>query len=202
MKRNSPYFSLSSFELWCVGLATLALLIGGNARLFLEHYGLLGSSEIVGHQLSNRFTDGLSLIDAFTLTPEVVTFLTWAIIGLVLFSIAQAVRRASANIALTEELGTDRYIHPDNFDRRRYWRQVAIDAGISLVLLLLALTGAALYMLLVVPVGFMYVQDFLLTLKAAQLVDLTLGLFVTYIGGLVLYFIAKATVRHYQKTVR
>jgi hypothetical protein len=202
MRRTSPYFLPSTFELWCVGFATLALLIAGNAKLFLEHYGLLGSSEVVGKQLSNRFSSGLSLLDSLSLTPEVVTFLTWAVVGLVLFSIAQALRRASENVALTEQLGTDRYIHPDNFSRRGYWQHIAIDASVSLVLILLTLTATALYILLVVPVGFMYVQDFLLTLGLGQLVDLGLGLFVTYAGGIVLYLLTKVTVRHHQRTAQ
>lgn len=200
MRRNSPYFSLSSFELWCVGLSTLALLIAGNIKLFLEHYGLLGSSAVVGQELSNRFTSGLSLLDTFSMTPQVVTFLTWAVIGLVLFSIGQALRRASAAVTLAEELGTNRYVHPDNFNRREYWRRVATDATVSLVLLMLTLAVAILYMLLVVPVGFMYVQNFLLTLGARQLLDLALGIFVMYVGGLVLYFLAKIAITHHHRT--
>jgi hypothetical protein len=200
MRRTSPYFLPSSFELWCIGLCTSALLIAGNTKLFLQHYGLLGSSQVVGQQLSNRFSSGLSLLDTFSFTPDVVTFIAWAIAGLLIFSFAQAFKRASANVALAEQLGTDRYVHPQEFNRKQYWRHVAIDTSISLGLLVLTGIAAVLYILLVVPVGFMYVQDFLLTLHLNEMIHLSLGIFVTYVGGLGLYLLAKATLRHYQKT--
>lgn len=188
---------LSAFELWCVALVSLGLLIVGNARIFLERYGLIGSSAEIHRQLTSQVSSGLSVLDSFTVTPALVTFITWGMIGLVLFSIIQAAVRASGIVRLERDLSSNRYVHPQNFDRGVYWKRIATDAVLSFVLLALLVAAAVMYVVFAVPVGFAYVQRFLLHISLPHTFDLLAGLFTIFVGTALLYWLIKLAVWHH-----
>jgi hypothetical protein len=184
-------YSLSSFELWCIALGSLAVLIAGNARALLGRYGLLNSSQVVGQQLSGRLTSGLGTLDSFSITPGLVTLIVWGGVGMAIFSLTQAILRASATVSFQRQLGSNRFVHPSNFNRRDYWRQVLTHTVVSFGLLALLVLVAGLYLLFVAPVSFYYSQAFLLDISLAHLPSLALGLFTVFAGTAALYGAAK-----------
>jgi hypothetical protein len=182
----------SVYEYWYLGLATLAVLLAGNAKVLLQHFGLVNSSGVVGEQVSDTVGSGLRALDAFNATPGVVTFITWGVIGLILFSLVQTFVRASGYIEFEREVGSSRFVHPANFSRRRYWRTILLHAFLSFGLIILFLTYLALYVLFIVPVASLYLQRVLIVSDPSRLLDLTLSIFVMAAGTFVLYFILKA----------
>jgi len=184
-------FLLSKFELWCLSLSSLGLLIVGNARLFLERYGLVSSSHVVGQELSGHFTSGLGVLDSFSITPGLVTLIVWGGIGMIIFSLTQAIMRASAAVSYQRELSSNRFVHPAGFDRQTYWRQILKHTALSFGLLALLALATALYLLFVIPVSFYYTQTFLLAVSLNHLPSLLVGLFAALVGTTVLYYIAK-----------
>jgi hypothetical protein len=182
----------SVYEYWYLGLASLAVLIAGNAKVLLQHFGLINSSGVVGERVSDTVGSGLRVLDTFNATPGVVTFITWGVIGLILFSLVQTFVRASGYIEFEREVGSNRFVHPANFSRRRYWRTILLHAFLSFGLIILLLIYAALYVLFVVPVASLYLQRVLIVSDPSRLLDLALCIFVTGAGTFVLYFILKA----------
>jgi len=190
----------TTFELWCVACCAAALLLAGNAKLLLEHYNLISSSTVVGQELSDRFTSGLGVLDSFSLTPGLVTFTVWGAIGLIVFSLAQAVLRASNALHYERDLGSNRYVHPESFSRERYWQRVAQDSLASFGLLCLLAVAGGFYLLCIVPVSFFYLQGFLLHLSLSRLMNALLGIFTAFAGTLGLYIILKLVLWHHRRS--
>jgi hypothetical protein len=197
MRTKERQLFLSTFELWCIALVSLALLIAGSAQVFLERYGLIGSSAEIHRQLTSQVSSGLSVLDSFTVTPAVVTFITWGLIGLVLFSVIQAAARASGIVRFERDLSSNRYVHPQNFDRATYWRRIVTDTLLSFVLLALLVAAAVMYVVFAVPVSFVYVQRFLLHVSLPHTLDLLAGLFTIFVGTTALYWLIKLAAWHH-----
>jgi uncharacterized BrkB/YihY/UPF0761 family membrane protein len=189
--RSNHPLSFSSFELWCVALCSLTLLLGGDAKILLARLGLVSSADVVGRQLSGQVTSGLSALDSLSLTPGLVTLIVWGAVGMVIYSFIQALQRASASVKDTREVSSNRFIHPKNFDRRAYWRQVLVHTGASFGLLLLLALLAGLYLFYAIPVGFYYTQVFIQQMGVSQVPNLLLGLFVVLTGTTALYYVIK-----------
>jgi hypothetical protein len=202
MRTQENPFVPSIYEYWYLFLAAVAVLIAGNARVLLQHYGLIASSNIVGDRVSSTVGSGLRAIDTFSATPGVVTFMTWGIVGLILFSLVQAFVKASGVIDFEREVGSNHFVHPDNFNRRNYWRTILLNTFLSFGLTVLLLIGTMLYVLFVVPVASLYLQRFLIVSSMGRVLDLVLSLFVVSTGTFALYFIVKAVLwqhRHSQR---
>lgn len=190
----------SLYEYWYITLAALVVLVTGNAKILLQHFGLMNSSYIVGDHVSNTVGSGLHVIDDFNATPGIVTFITWGVIGLVVFSLLHALRKASGAIDFEREVGSNRFIHPTNFSRRRYWRTILVNTFLSFGLITLLLFGIVLYVLFVVPVASLYLQRFLIVSSLARLLDLAVSLLIVGTGTLAVYFILKAVLWHHHHT--
>jgi hypothetical protein len=198
MRSNENPFFPTIYELGYVGIATLAVLIAGNAKALLEHFGLISSSDVVGDRVSTTVGSGLKVIDAFSATPGLVTFITWGIIGLILFSLVQAFIRASGEIEFEREVGSSRFIHPANFRRDRYWRTILFNAFLSFGLIVFLLISIVLYILFVVPIASLYLQRFLILSTASRLLALLVSLFIISVGTFALYCILKAVLWQYR----
>jgi hypothetical protein len=202
MRTKENPFIPSVYEYWYLALAALVVLIAGNAKALLEHFGLIDSSTIVGDQVSGTIGSGLRVLDTFNATPGLVTFITWGIIGLVLFSVIQAFVKASSIIDFEREVGSNHFVHPANFSRRRYWRTVMLNSFLSFGLIMMLLISIVLYVLFVVPVASLYLQRFLIVSSLGRWLDLVFSFFVVGTGTFAVYFILKAVLwqhRHSQR---
>jgi hypothetical protein len=197
---NTSYRQLvpSAFEVWCVSLGALALLVAGNAKIFLQRYDLISSSAVVHQQLSSTVGSGLGVLDSYSFTPGLVTFMTWGIIGLFTFSLVQAFVRASGVIKFEREVGSNRYVHPQNFSQDSYWKRIVTDSAVSFALLVLLGVVAMMYLLFVIPVGFIYAQRFLLHAQVGTIVSLLLGVFTVFVGTAILYLLLKLVILHHR----
>jgi len=198
MPKSYRHILPSSFELWCVGFAALGLLIAGNAKLLLEHLGIIDSSVVVRSQLVSHVNDGLKTIDSLNATPAFVTFITWGIIGLVLLSLLQALYHTSRTLEYERELGTNEYVHPQGFNPKGYWRHLAVNTIVSLCLFSAFIVAAALFVLFVVPVGFAYTQQLIIDPSLQNIGTFLLGAFTIFAGTALLYLLGKVLVWHHR----
>lgn len=192
----------SIYEYWYSVMAAMAILVAGNAKVLLEHFGLMSSSNIVGNHVSATVGGSLRVIDNLSATPGVVTFITWGIIGLVVFSIIHAFTKASSALDFERELGSNRFVHPANFNPRRYWHTILLNAFLSFGLIAMLAASIVLYVLFVVPIASLYLQRCLIVSSIGRFVDLAISLFIVSTGTLALYFVLRAVLwqhRHSQQ---
>ncbi len=192
----------SLFELWYVVLGSFGLLVVGCAKAVMQHYGVIGASVYVNQHLSTTIGDGLQYVDSFTFTPGLITFLTWSIIGMLLFSFIQALLRATGTLQFERDVSSNRYVHPVSFNRKRYWHNILSDITMSLGLLIALIFYSTMYLLFIVPVSFSYTQHFLLNTSLSNLPLFFLGVFTIFAGSLLLYTIVKAFIWHHRISVR
>ncbi|HSX15846.1 MAG TPA: hypothetical protein VLF40_03595 [Candidatus Saccharimonadales bacterium] len=199
MPQPNHHLLPSAFELWCVGLAAAAVLAIGNAKVFLERYGLVGSSDVVRGQLSHQVGSGLAVLDTFKLTAALATFVAWSIFGLIIFSIIYSVVHTTRVIREQHELGSEAYIHPRHFDPAGYRRQVIRAAVVSFLLLGALAVSLLVCVLLVFPISIAYTRHFLLQTSLAHTLDFAIGCFTVFVATLALYTLCRVTLRHYRQ---
>lgn len=181
----------SAFELWCVVAVSAAILVAGNAKVLLQKLGLISSSSVVSQHVSSTVGNSLVTFDSYSITPGLVTFITWSIIGLVTFSIAQAFVRASGMIKFEREVSSNQYVHPQNFKRDSYWKNIATDTVVSFVSLSLLAVGFTMDVLYVLPTSFTDIQRFLLDPSTTNAASLAVGIVAVLASTTVVYLLFK-----------
>lgn len=192
----------SGIELGYVALAAFALLLVGNAKFILQRYGLIGPSALVQRQLAHGVGSGLQYLDSFNITAGAVNFIIWSLVGLVGFSVVQALLKATGIIRFERDLSSNRYVHPQNFDRKVYWRHIVTDAAISFILLALLAAVTALYVVIIVPTALNYTQQFIISSDMSHLGSLAIGAVTAFAGTFVVYALWKLVVWHHRASVR
>lgn len=188
----------SRLETWGVAFFSLVFVLLGSAHDLLQRYGLISSSHVVHDQLSKGVGQGLQKLDSYSFTQNATTFVVWGLVGLVSFSIFQTVWRASQRLKYEQEVSSNEYIHPANFNRQNYWRTIVVDLGLSLVFTALLLVSLGFYALRALPYATHHVGRFLLQLNLGNLKDLALGLVVGFASTYVLYVVWKISVWHHR----
>ncbi len=178
--------------------ATFLIVLLGNGKDLLARYGLSSSSAVVQQHIGNSFGSGLTKLDSFRFTNGVVTFGIWAIVGLVSLSVLQAVLRVSSEVSYEKEVGSSHYVHPTNFSRSAYWRQLLLNAFFSFGSLLLLCFMIGVYLFAILPQGFTYARRFLLHVTVPSVGYLLTGLAIVFIGTLALYICIKLVIVHHR----
>ena len=198
MKTKSLRIIPTRIETLGVAFFSLVFLLLGNAHDLLQRYGLISSSQIVHDQLGKGVGQGLQKLDSYSFTQNATTFIVWGLVGLISFSIFQTIWRASQRLKYQQEVSSNQYIHPANFNRHSYWRSISMDLGLSLIFTALLLTGLAVYLLRALPYATHHVGRFLLQLNVTNLADLAIGLAVGFLATYLLYVLWKITVWHHR----
>lgn len=198
MHNRLIYFLPNGAELIGTTFATFLIVLLGNGKDLLDRYGLSSSSAVVRQNIGNSFGSGLTKLDSFRFTNGVVTFGIWAIVGLVSLSVLQAILRVSSEVSYDKEVGSSHYVHPNNFSRTKYWRQILLNALFSFGSLLLLVLMAGVYLFAVLPRGFLYARRFLLHITVPGIGYLLAGLAIVFIGTLALYICIKLVMVHHR----
>lgn len=178
LKRILP----NGFELIGLGFLTIFVTILGNSQQLIEYYGLSSSTDVIKTSASQAISNGLAVLDSFSFTRTVITFIIWGVVGLLSLSVVQAIGRVWQTIEYDEEVSSKHYVHPRMFTRKRFWREVIEDFfGLAAGVILLA-TSLYCFMAVVWPVGLTYARDFLLSMSLAKAGLFVVGLFVLYCG--------------------
>jgi hypothetical protein len=186
MSIKYQYLLPGRVELCILGIIAIAVTIIGNAHRMCDYYGLNGSDQLLKQSASEGVNSGLSQLDAFSFTNQVVTFLIWAIIGLLCFSIVQAMMHGYKEFRHEEELSSERYIHPRTFTRRAFWRQVIASSVTQMIGFILLAIGTYVFLVYLLPISLIYCRVFLLGTDVTAFGYYVLGLAILYIGLIIL----------------
>lgn len=196
MNIRLKYLVPSVFEVIAVAFAALAIVLLANSRQLLSYYDLQSSNQLIKSSAGGAMSQGLSRLDNFTWTGPVVTFLIWAGIGVICFSIAQGLVRAYKEFEFEEELSSTRYIHPSTFTKARFWKGVVKDFTGTTVGLLLVAAAVICFLLLVLPVGMAYSRVFLFDVSVSNFLYIILGLAVIFAGLVVIDVFVRILLQH------
>jgi hypothetical protein len=194
MSKSSKLILPGTFELWCLTVASLAILLVGNMRFLLARYGLVESSELINTQINARLKTGLHLLDSFSATATAITFVLWVLAGIITISLVNTFAHASEVLRFEQDVSSNKFIHPRNFDPRRYWRHIFVGTVWSFILFCMLALGVVLYMAIVIPVSFSFIQRFLLSLHLGDIPYMLLGLGAVFGGTVVIYMLIKSIV--------
>lgn len=198
--RRSPIRLLwpSAIELWYVAFASFALVMVGNGKLMMEKAGLIGSAHLIGEQVSTKVLWGSNLLDTFRFTASVVSLIFWGATGLIIYSALQAVVTGLRDFQYRRDFDSNRFIHPQGFTHRSYWRQVVSDAFLGFVLLALLVAGGFAYLVVAIPDSFVYFHRFILHPSLLTALYLPVSFAIAFAATVVLYLLLKLVVRHHR----
>ncbi|HET6925162.1 MAG TPA: hypothetical protein VFH39_05000 [Candidatus Saccharimonadales bacterium] len=176
-----------------VGLLFVALMILllGNTQQLLEYYGFDTSGQVIKQGAHQAIASGLSKLDGLSFTDRVVTFVVWALIGVVCFSLVQLIGRVYHDFEEEEKVSSNRYVHPSTFRRADFWKQVALDFIVATISLGLLVAGVVLLFAYVLPVALSYSESFLTHASLSHFINFLVGFFMVYVWSLVLAVIFK-----------
>jgi hypothetical protein len=190
----------SAIELGYVALVACVIILVGNGKLILERAGMISSAHLIGQQVSTKVTAGLDSLSRFQFTGTVVDFILWGGIGLIIYSALYAVIRVIRTGEYWRDFDTQEFVHPRQFDRNVYWRQVTINTIVGFILLAVFVVIATLYVIVAIPASFAYARRFILKPGFDTAVDLLMSFIVAFVATTILYFSLKLVIRHHRVT--
>lgn len=182
MKLHLKYLVPSVFEVVGAGFVTVVLVLVANSHQLLNYYGLQSSDQVLRTSATGAVSSALDKLDGLTATASVVTFVIWAVVGMVCFSIVQSIGQTISELEFEEQLSSRRYIHPATFTKAHFWKGVVQDfVGLAASFALLAAAVSA-FVLFVLPVGLAYSRLFLFTINLVNAGYFVIGLAVMFVG--------------------
>jgi hypothetical protein len=147
-------------ELIYILFVTCVLTLVGNAQLIAERIGLMGSANFISQQASTKVTPGFDTLRSFRFISETVELLIWGGIGLIAYSVLEALIRARRIARYHPSLDSSVHIQPQHVSHVATWRPILSDAVYSFVLLFLFLLVCGGYVILATPTSTAYMQRF------------------------------------------
>jgi len=182
-------------------LVVLFVLVGSTPQL-LEYYGLNNANQVIKQGAGHAITTGLGRLDGLSFTASAVTFLVWAVVGILCFAIVQALSRVYQEVKEENQVSSSRYIHPNTFARATFWRQVALDFVSIFLSLAILIAGFYLLFAFVLPAALAYTQELLTGNGFQHLGGFVLGFCILYGWVLVLAAILKFVINRHRLTSR
>lgn len=186
MKINTKPLAPSAIEYAATASLAIGVVLLANTRQLLGYYNLEASNQVVKNSASNVVESALKSIDSLSATSGIVTFLIWAVVGIVCFGIVEAVASAAHEIQLESQLSSRRYVHPATFTKTKFWRGVLLNTTTLLLGLILLAAASFVFIVFLLPLGLAYSRPFLINFNFVSLLDILLGVVVIFAGLLVL----------------
>lgn len=181
LKKLTP----SKAEVVFCGFLAVTLGLLSNTKLLLATQGLTTAAHSIGTSAQAAVTTGLAWLDTYELTTTVVTFMVWALIGLMTLSIIQAFGHALYQFDEKSRLSSNAYVHPSNFNRKKFWHVVLITSLGSFAVAAVSLVYIVIFCLYLLPISSLYIGAYLSEFKLVDLPYALLGfalLFVSVLG--------------------
>ena len=173
-------------EYFGLAFVAVALVLLANSRQLLGYYGLTASDQLVQSSAHEATHHGLKLLDSVSATSSVVTFLIWAMVGMVCFAIVESMFATVRELHLESELSSNRYVHPAAFTKARFWRGLLLN-GLSLFLGVLLLASSVFgFVLFIVPLGLAYCRPLLFSTSLSNAGFFVLGAAIIYVALLII----------------
>lgn len=181
LKKLTP----SKAEVAFCGFLAVVLGLLSNTQLLLSTQGLTTAAHSLDSGAREAIASGLAWLDTYELTTTVVTFLVWALIGLLTLSIIQAFGHVLYEFDEKSRLSSNAYIHPSNFNRKKFWHAVYVTSLGSFAVAASALIYIVIFCLYLLPISSLYISAYFNEFKLADLPYTLLGfalLFVSIVG--------------------
>jgi hypothetical protein len=185
MKIKTESLEPSALEIATAASLALGVVLLANTRQLLAYYNLESSDQFVRNSAGNVVEAALKAIDSLRATNGVVTFLIWAVVGVVCFGIVEAIASAIAEFRLESELSTRRYVHPAAFTKVKFWRGILFNSLTLFIGMILLATVILEFVVFVLPLGLVYSRPFLYNFTLSSLLDILLGVILIFVGLLI-----------------
>ena len=116
---------------YCVVVTSFLLLAVMLPTLF-NRYNTFGAGEVLRSGAGGVVGRFLLHIDQLSFTNNVVTFLLWGVVGMLVYGLVSSIVRAFAKAELNRELAGDEYVHPASFSRKKYWHEELLISAVSI----------------------------------------------------------------------
>src|SRR4051812_43177128 len=108
MKTQFRHLALTAYEIIFCGFLAIIIIFLANTKGLLNYYGLSSSNDLIKTSAGSVVTDALKVIDSFSATSGVVTFLIWAVVGVVCFGIVEALGSGYQELKLQKQISSNR----------------------------------------------------------------------------------------------
>lgn len=120
--------------LGAVGTA-VAVFFLASVPTIIRHLQLTQAQTLLLDKTEHAITSFLAVLDSFSFTNTVVTFLFWGFIGIIIYGLTTALVRLWQAGEEEKELISDEYVHPAGFSKKQFWRQIIEKEAFSAALL-------------------------------------------------------------------
>lgn len=168
------YFSLSIFVLFVANFNYL--------RVYLLYSG--ADTDVSTNVFSQYFSQLVQIVNGTPYLPEGTVFIFWSLVGLVVYSIIQAMYNVYHSAKENVQIATH-FLHPTNYTNARFWGEIALQFIAHVSLYALTVLWFVVFFYVLIPIGSVVVRHFL---EAASI-----GSFLNFIGSFVLLYIGVVT---------
>jgi uncharacterized membrane protein YhaH (DUF805 family) len=179
-----------AYAVVATSLVLLALLL----PTIFNHYNTFGAREVLASGAGNALSNFLLRIDQLSFTNDVVTFLLWGVIGMVVYGLISSLLRALAKAEQERELASDDYVHPTAFSRTKFWHEELLISAVSFVSFALFLASTAFVLLSLLPAATVHVRS--LVTSGDRGIWQTAAAVVVLVGGSCLILLCYKLWRH------
>lgn len=179
---------------YSVAITALILFVLGMPTI-LDKYNTFGAREVLASDTGSFVSRVLLRIDELSFTNNVVTFLLWGLVGMVVYALVSSLLRALAKAELERELASDTYVHPAAFSRTKFWREELLISATTMVTMAVLLAVCAFVFLTVLPSATVHLRS-LITSNANASIWPTVASTILLIVGINLVITAYKLWRH------
>lgn len=184
MKLHLSSVSPTGRDIVRCSIFALGLVAIGNLYQSVNYYIFKPANQPAPQTTHDLIVAVMARIDAYQPSPTIITFLFWALVGVVVLALIQglvhALRRVSYLQFASSRYG--RHLHARPLSRWAFWKQWFITAVGSFMALTTALFIFSFFALCIVPVGVVYTRIFLFSPTPFNLVYALMGLTMMFIG--------------------
>jgi len=126
-------FAITSFVVVALLLPTI-----------LDQYNTFGAREMAMSGFGSAMGKFLLHIDELSFTNNLVTFMMWGVVGMIIYGLISSLIRAFAKAELERELASNEYVHPAAFSRSKFWHEELTKSAATFIsfVLFLAVTSS------------------------------------------------------------
>lgn len=162
----------------------LALVALGNLYQSVNYYIFKPDAKPAPQTTHDLIVAVMGRIDAYQPSTTIITFLFWALVGLVVMALCQGLVHALRRISYLQFASSryGRHLHAKPLTRLAFWKQWFITAMGSFMAFTTALFIFSFFALCIVPVGVIYTRIFLYSPTPFNLVYALMGISMMFIG--------------------
>jgi len=90
----------------------------------IRHLHLTHAQTLLLDNIGHWVEKVLSKLDSLSFTNTVVTFLFWGVVGILIYGLTTVLVKLWQAGEEEKELVSERYVHPEGFSKRQFWKQI------------------------------------------------------------------------------